>query len=257
MSAIVTRLANPEKLASQDTPSPKAASLFRLGRLLSPCPSFDVYLPESTHRHRVTQYIAEQFKTAHGANIHDFMPLLLSMQCQGQFSAVTGVRPAARQPLFLEQYLDEEVQTVLTDLTESKVRRSKIVEVGNLVATQKGASQLLFLLLTALLNRCDYEWAVFTATPAVINGLERLGFSLDHLCVADPARLESAHLAEWGTYYHNCPQVVAGFIPSAIKVLSQHKFFFAVLALLEKQISELAAVFAKTDLPYGTHAVAA
>ena len=87
----------------------KPASLFRLGRLLSPCPAFDLFLPETDQRHRVTEYIANQFKAAHGASIHDFMPLLLTMQCQGEFSAVSGVRPAARHPLFLEQYLGQSV----------------------------------------------------------------------------------------------------------------------------------------------------
>jgi len=254
---MMANLANPEKAASQKTTSQKTASLFRLGRLLSPGPTFNVYLPEAANRHQVTQYIADQFKAVHGAHIHDFMPLLLSMQCQGRISAVTGVRPAARQSLFLEQYLDSQVQAVLTKLTASEVKRNKIVEVGNLVATQKGASQLLFLLLTALLHRCGYEWVVFTATPIVIKGLERLGFKLDVLCDADPARLENANLAEWGTYYSNRPQVVAGFIPPAMKVLSEHKVLSGVLALLGQQISELAPVFAKTDLPYGTHAVTA
>jgi len=239
----------------QQTDQPR--SRFRLGRLLSPCPAFDVFLPESADRHRVTQYIADQFRSAHGALIHDFMPLLLGMQCQRQISAVAGVRPAAHQPLFLEQYLGEPVEIALSRMTGSPEDRGRIVEVGNLVATQSGASSLLFLLLTAVLHRSNYDWVVFTGTPIVIKGLERLGFKLDRLCDADPARLKTSDLADWGSYYENRPVVVAGCIPPAMRILNEHKLYSGVLAMLEQQISHLTAVFAKTDWPYGTHAVTA
>ena len=235
----------------------KPASLFRLGRLLSPCPAFDLFLPETDQRHRVTEYIANQFKAAHGASIHDFMPLLLTMQCQGEFSAVSGVRPAARHPLFLEQYLGQSVESAIGQVTGCAVSRHKIVEIGNLVATQKGASQLLFLLLTALLHRCDYEWVVFTGTPTVIKGLERLGFKLDRMCEANPGLLQNANLADWGSYYENRPQVVAGNVPAAMKTLQNHKLYAGILALLEQQIAQLAPCFGRVDLPYGTHALAA
>ncbi|MDZ4728494.1 MAG: thermostable hemolysin [Xanthomonadales bacterium] len=247
MTAISANLALPEV----------PASLFRLGRLLNPCPAFDVFLPETANRHQVTQYIADQFKSIHGANIHDFMPMLLSMQCQGQFSAVSGVRPAARQPLFLEQYLGQAVETVIRDVSGMAVERSKVVEIGNLVSTQKGASQLLFLLLTALLYRCDYQWVVFTGTPAVVKGLQRLGFKLDKLGAADPAMLKNSNLSEWGSYYQNRPRVVAGNVPAGMKVLQSHKLYAGILELLESQIDQLAPQFSKLDLPYGTHALAA
>jgi len=247
MTAISANLALPEV----------PASLFRLGRLLNPCPAFDAFLPETANRHQVTQYIADQFKSIHGANIHDFMPMLLSMQCQGQFSAVSGVRPAARQPLFLEQYLGQAVETVIRDVSGMAVERSKVVEIGNLVSTQKGASQLLFLLLTALLYRCDYQWVVFTGTPAVVKGLERLGFKLDKLGAADPAMLKNSNLSDWGSYYQNRPRVVAGDVPAGMKVLQSHKLYAGILELLESQVDQLVPQFSKLDLPYGTHALAA
>lgn len=235
----------------------RPASLFRLGRLLSPCPQFGAYLPETADRHRVTEYIADQFKAAHGANIHDFMPLLLTMQCQGQFSAASGLRPAGRQPLFLEQYLGQNVEAVLSQCSDTAIQRQKIVEIGNLVATQKGASQLLFLLITALLHRCDYDWVVFTGTPTVIKGLERLGFKLDRLCDANPAALKKTDLVDWGRYYENRPQVVAGNVPAAIETLRGHKLYSGVLALLDQQITQLVPQLSLLDQTYGTHALAA
>jgi hypothetical protein len=229
----------------------------RLLRLLSPLPEFEVFLPQAPDRHLATQYIAEQFKTAHQASVSDFMPLLLGMRCQEQFRAVGGIRSATHHPLFLEQYLGEPVETVLRQLRGTEVQRSQIVEVGNLVATQSGASQLLFLLLTVILHRCQFDWVVFTGTPVVIKGLERLGFRLERLCEADPARLTSSRLEDWGQYYEQQPQVVAGHVPDGIRTLSEHKLYMAVLTLFEQRIQQLAAVFRTPGLPYGTHAVPA
>jgi hypothetical protein len=244
-------------LATFVSPAAPAATLHRLQRLLSPVPSFEVFLPETPERHRVTQYIADQFKETHQANIHDFMPLLLSMRCQGQLKAVSGVRPAAGHELFLEQYLDQPVEKMLSQLSPTAVERHSVMEVGNLVATQSGASQLVFLLLTALLHRCDFEWVVFTGTPVVIRGLERLGFRLEKLGDADPAKLTSSQPSDWGRYYEQRPQVVAGNVPDGIRILSEHKLYTAALSLFERQISQLAPVFRTPGLPYGTHAVSA
>lgn len=239
------------------SPDAPAAALHRLQRLLSPMPAFDVFKPESAGRHRVTQYIADQFKAAHQADIHDFMPLLLSMRCQGRLSAVSGVRPAAGHELFLEQYLGRPVETVLGALTGIGVERRKVMEVGNLVATRSGASQLVFLLMTAVLHRANFDWVVFTGTPVVVRGLERLGFKLDKLADADPARLTSSNLSDWGCYYEQRPQVVAGNVPAGIRVLSEHKLYTAALSLFEPQISQLAEAFRTPGLQYGTHAICA
>ncbi len=251
MTAIVTPSVNPA------LPSSLAGTSGRLLRLLSPLPSIDIFLPDDPERYRLTDYIAEQFKFAHGASVHDFMPLLLGMSCQGQFSAVSGMRPATRHPLFLEQYLGQPVEAVLSQLSESQVERGKIMEVGNLVATRSGASQLLFLLLAAMLYRVNFEWVVFTGTPVVIKGLERLGFKLEKLADADPAKLTSSRLSDWGRYYEQRPQVVAGNITEGIRVLSEHKLYTAALALFEPTIRQMAKAFRASDLPYGTHAIRA
>jgi hypothetical protein len=179
------------------------------------------------------------------------------MRCQGQLKAVSGVRPAAGHELFLEQYLGKPVETVLSQLRAVPVERRKIMEVGNLVATQSGASQLVFLLLTALLHRCDFEWVVFTGTPVVIRGLERLGFRLEKLGDADPLKLTSSKPADWGRYYEQGPQVVAGNVLEGIRILSEQKLYTAALTLFERQISQLAPAFRTAGLPYGTHAFSA
>lgn len=251
MTALVATTANrPPVTAAASTSS-------RLLRLLSPLPAFDMFLPDDPERYRAMEYVAEQFKAAHGANVHDFMPLLLGMSCQGQFSAVSGIRPATHHPLFSEQYLDQPIQTVLGEIRGTAVQRREVAEIGNLVATQIGASQLLFLMLTMMMHRTGFDWVVFTGTPVVIRGLERLGFKLERLCPADPAKLTSSRPEDWGRYYQQRPEVVAGNVPDGISMLSEHKLYTAALALFEAQIDQLSAVLRTPGLPYGTHTVSA
>ena len=127
----------------------------RLARLLNPAPAFQAHLPGGAERARVEQYIAARFREVHGANIHDFMPVLLTMGCHGRTTAATGVRAATRQPLFLEQYLSGPVEQSLGAAVGTAIPRARIAEIGNLVATQGGSSYLLFMVLTAILEQND------------------------------------------------------------------------------------------------------
>lgn len=229
----------------------------RLGRLRAPCPSVELHVPAAAQWPEVTRYIAGQFRVAHGARIRDFMPRLLTLACQDHFSAAIGVRPAAAQPLFLERYLAQPIEVMLTGSAGHLVARHQVVELGNLVATQRGASQLLFLLLTAMLSRTELEWAVFTATPQVQKSVERLGIELTVLQDADPSRLSAEQLADWGSYYENQPRVVASKISSAMMNLAAHKWYTLILALFEKQIAALAPQLCGDKQSGRAHAVAA
>ncbi|MEJ8567788.1 thermostable hemolysin [Elongatibacter sediminis] len=221
----------------QDGVSPR--TLKRVSRLLSPCPEFDLCLPRSTDRLDVTNYIAGQFRRAHQAEIHDFMPALLTMRCQAHITAVAGIRPAAQSRLFLENYLDTTVETKLGKRVGEPVTREGIVELGNLVSTEGGASQLLFLLLTGLLHSAGFSWATFTATLQVRKGVERLGLKLHTLCPADPARLEGSQQSDWGSYYDSKPMVYASSVKAALSRLTRSRLHAALLGLLQQRIQVL------------------
>lgn len=169
----------------------------RLARLLNPAPVFSVHTPECSSRMQVERYIAERFEAVHGARVHDFMPALLTMGCGGRISAATGVRAAAGQRLFLEQYLPDPIEFAVTATAGASVRRTDIAEIGNLVATQGGSSYLLFLVLTAILEQAGFEWVTFTATPQVRKALDWLGIQVHTLCAADPARLTEGCAGDW------------------------------------------------------------
>jgi len=228
----------------------------RLARLLNPAPAFLAHLPGSADRPAVEQYIAGQFRAVHGATIHDFMPVLLTMGCRGTTSAATGIR-AASQPLFLEQYLSQPVENALRPLAGQVVTRQRVAEIGNLVATQGGSSYLLFMVLTAVLQQAGFEWVVFTATPQVRKALGCLGLPTHALCEADPSRLTLSTAAEWGRYYRSQPKVVAGRLADAMDVLTQRKLYASVLSLFQKPIRDLAEIVSRESIQSGTFTLAA
>jgi len=229
----------------------------RLARLLTPAPAFRAHLPDSAGRARVEHYIAERFRSVHGAEIHDFMPVLLTMGCPGTITAAAGVRAAAHQALFLEHYLDTPVEQAVARVAQAPVTRSGLVEIGNLVATRGGASYLLFMVLTAMLERAGFDWVVFTATPQVRRALAHLGLTVHCVCDADPARLPGNALDDWGRYYANRPQVVAGHVAQAMDTLRARALHAGALALFRPAIEELAGHVGPGSHRRGTHRLTA
>jgi hypothetical protein len=213
-----------------------------LARLLSPGPRFNVHTPVAADRERVEHYVSDQFRGIHGATIRDFMPTLITMTCEKGFSAAVGIRPAQGHTLFLEQYLAEPVEKTISRLAGHTVKRGNISEIGNLVATRRGSSQLLFLILTAVLHRTRSEWLVFTATPGVQKSIRRLGFTFYTLGDADPSLLrDSTRLEDWGRYYENRPQVVAGSLSEAMSSLYDRKIFHHLVTCYQETIDALSA----------------
>lgn len=175
---------------------------------VSPSLAFQLCGGDALGCNAVETYISEQFKRVYGARLRHFMPWLLSYGNANGIAGALGLRRAECAPLFLEQYLDLPVEAVLAEKAGVPVNRADIVEIGNLVATARGGSRLLFLMLAELCAAADLTWAIFTATPEVQHLLQKLTDNQLVLCRADGARL-GAELADWGTYYNTRPAVVA------------------------------------------------
>lgn len=190
-------------------------------------------------RAEAESFVTDKFRTAWQARVETFMPWLISLQCLGHCSAVAGIRPAASEKLFLEEYLDAPVEQVLGRVVGRSIPRRDIVEIGNLAASQRGSSHLLFLIFTATLHAAGYRWIVFTATQALRNNLEKLGFPLQLLAKADPALLDPTQQAEWGSYYASDPQVMVGSLDEAMRLASERPVPRRVLRHYREQVASL------------------
>lgn len=219
-----------------------STSYRHLHRLLSPGPELELHDIHSTARTEVEHYVAKQFANVYGANVKDYLPQLLSLRCNNMLSAVTGFCPAASSPLFVEHYLDIPVEDEIQHLSSRPVNRSSIVEIGNLAASQRGASQLLFILLASILYEADFEWLVFTATPQVQKSIGRLGLEMHQITKASPASLSSSELQDWGSYYETTPMVVAGRLEEASHIIKNNRVLRGMLNLYKNRVETLAGL---------------
>ncbi len=151
-------------------------------RLMLPVPGFRWHTGGSAERAEVENYIASKFRQEYAAELSSFAPLLLSMHCKNELSAAVGIRPASSAPLFVEQYLDKPIEDCIKTADGSVIQRDEIVEIGNLVATRRGASQLLFIVLGSLMYEAGYRWLVFSATSQVERMTRKFPFPLMAVC---------------------------------------------------------------------------
>ncbi|MFJ2485525.1 thermostable hemolysin [Pseudomonas sp. NPDC087639] len=169
-------------------------------------------LPDDAQRTAFEAFIQQRFRKAHGADIRHFMPELFGMHnADGVLSAVAGVRRAHLEPLFLERYLDEPIEPLISAAADRPVTRNGIVEVGNLAASDTGSARLSIIAITYLLAMGGLEWVTFTGNIGLVNSFHRLGLKPVTLCAANPERLgdERQH---WGSYYESKPWVHVGNI---------------------------------------------
>lgn len=171
---------------------------------------------ESPRRREAEQFVRSVFSKRYKAHVSVFAPRLLMLEQGRRTIAVAGWRGADAESLFLENYLDAPIETILRTQTGQDLARERIVEVGNLASEKPGGSLQVILNLARHLDESGYEWVVFTATQELIGIFTKLGLPLLALAKADPARLGSA-ADDWGSYYDSTPVVVAGRIRIALE----------------------------------------
>ena len=162
------------------------------------------------HRGEVEEFIAQVFADAYGAEIKHFMPQLVALRDENNaLVAAFGLRQAAFERLYLEQYLDVPIENLLSARLQKTVSRAEITEIGNLaVANPRNAGFLVASVIEYSLNS-GVQWCVCTAHHTLQNALIKGGREVIALQVADKNRIEKNELASWGSYYKQDPQVVA------------------------------------------------
>jgi hypothetical protein len=178
---------------------------------LAECP-FSVHFSQNgaADRAEIEQFISNVFYQAYGAKIKRFKPCLMSLRDRdNKLVAACGFRSAALEPLFLENYLDRPIETVLSERAGFPVRRNDIVEVGNLSVAGPGMARYLIAAIVTQLHATSKQWAVFTVVPVLRNAFIKMGLNPVILCNADKSRLTPEEQAEWGSYYEQKPQIMA------------------------------------------------
>ncbi len=166
-------------------------------------------------RERVASFIASTYRREYGSVISHQYPMLMSVRdAGGAILAALGFRLAAEEPLFLEQYLPQPVESCVRRAFGTSFDRTAIVEIGNLASAGNGASVFLFVALAAYLRAQGLCIAAVTGTTNLRRLLLSFGVEFVELGRADPAALCDRG-ESWGTYYQRDPKVIAGAIEPA------------------------------------------
>ena len=199
--------------------------------------------PRAPDRHIDEQFVAEIFQQAWGARVSGFLPWLCSLYQPGcgQPEAALGLRPAASEMLFCEQYLDEPLLAVPARLHGKACGREDIMELGNLAASCAGRGALLYLLATQAAHRAGVRYLLFAANRAVRLSILRSGFTPLVVGPADPARL-GERAREWGRYYDGNPVVMLGDMALTDRQARQRQEASPLLVHYDAAIAELADV---------------
>lgn len=166
-------------------------------------------------RSAVERYVRRAFWRVHGATVRSFPPTLLALRDRhGRTAGVAGIRAAAGEPLYLEQYLDAPVEVVLGARVGRAIARASVVEIGSLACSNAPSACELLRSLPQWLCDAGFEWVVFTATRRVRELLGIFDAPLLELCAATAQRVAGG-ADDWGRYYAADPRVMAGFLPDA------------------------------------------
>jgi len=174
---------------------------------------FDAIHSNSPEYGQVTTFVHEVFKRTYGANVRSFMSDFVRVRDRhGVMKAVMGYRSAESGPLYLENYLDEPIEVMVSRYMGIPVKRSEIVEVGNLAEASPGDARMAIIGATAFLHAAGFKWVAFTGVTRLRNAFVRLGLSPKQLIEVDERRLSAEEMEQWGSYYAGDPVVCFGSI---------------------------------------------
>jgi hypothetical protein len=167
------------------------------------------------------------FKKYH-AKISPKYPELLSLIGKNnEVLAALGIREAKNSELFLEQYLDQKIEDILTQIYKTKIERKDVVEIGSLASKKKGMAKLLYISLAAILKQRKYKFAVITATSYLQEYFKKAGLRPKVIAKADFNKLKNQE-DDWGSYYESDPKVMILDVSSGYFIL---KLFLGISVL--------------------------
>ncbi len=183
---------------------------------------FDVLHQDHPEREEAIRFVSETFKNAYDADIQIFMPNMMRVRNkQLQYKSVMGYRDASKECLYLEHYLDDPIEQSISRYLGYSVKRSEIVEVGNLADASPGDARMAIIGATSYFYNAGYRWVVFTGVRRLRNAFFRLGLSPKELMEADQRRLPENDIKQWGNYYSGDPVVCFGSLEDGHRNLQE------------------------------------
>jgi hypothetical protein len=173
---------------------------------------FNEFAQGDAGRLPVEQHIFDAYQNSFSASLVHFMPTLVSANLPGQTSHLFfGLSDAEKHRLFLENYLTESIEQVLSRVANIRIERRSIVEIGNLAFANTSTIREDFIAIAHYCYELGYQYVVCTATRMLRLVFSKAGIKpifLGDACL-DEVPLDGTH---WGVYYENAPQIIGGNI---------------------------------------------
>lgn len=164
-------------------------------------------------------FIQDIYFRHYKAKIDITYPFLMAvLDKNNNILAAVGFRYADVDKLFLEQYLDDKIENILSEKYHTNISRTKIVEIGSLASSGNGMSKFLFIALATYLRKFGYYYAVMTGTSKLRENFRKLNLRPEIICRASQDKLFNNN-EDWGSYYDTNPKVMVGDIDRGYKML--------------------------------------
>ncbi len=177
---------------------------------------------EGDYLHKIgCQFTREQYRIRFKCELSEFYPNTISLYEMGELVAVAGYRGATSGRLFLEQYLDQPIESCIQQWFMPPAERDEIVELGGFAALNRNAAFALMIPLAPMLHDLGFKFLVCTANKPIQKCLAKLGLNPAFISAANPANMDTSETS-WGDYYAGRPRVLAGNIRAGIRALEAH-----------------------------------
>ena len=184
---------------------------------LSPTYELMIATPGDHQFEEACDFSREQYGKHFSCELNQFYPAMFCLYRDAVMVACCGFRSAGDEPLFLEQYLDQPIETSIQtgSVIERRLQRQEIVEIGGLAVLSRNEALAFMVRLAPQFLALGFSHATCTVTAPVRKCLSKLGIASVYLAAAKPERVSQTDNA-WGRYYSLSPVVLAGEIQPAI-----------------------------------------
>ena len=166
-------------------------------------------------------FVAHVYERKFHARLQTFMPTILGFfDGNDHLRACLGIRFAAKESLFVEQYLIAPAETFIASEASLEVPRSGLLEVGGFASHHPGDARQVIRFLAPRLKAIGIHWVIFSATRQIQNAFQRMGLTPVVLADANKDRLQPDG-TDWGTYYETHPHVLLGDVDAGCSFLEK------------------------------------
>lgn len=157
----------------------------------------------------VEVFIKDIFRKHHGAELNHFAPSLLAIfNPQNEVEAALGYRLAKDDALFLENYLDQSIESLVSHYLGQNIERHTLGETGNLASSNAASCKALFAYTADYLHDQGIEWFVSTGTAVMRVVYRRLGIKAHIIHDVTKSSLSEKQQHKWGSFYEDKPKII-------------------------------------------------